>query len=429
MGARTALMALALVACTGTDDTGTNDTDTSSDTDVATACIDEGGACKLEGTYTEDLWLTADRPWLLRGAVQIGDDSSEVTLHIEAGTQIYGESASNSFLVITRGANIEADGTATAPIVFTSDQPEGQRARGDWGGIAINGYGLVNACADGSDPCEAEGEGGTGTYGGSDNTDSSGFLRYVVIQFGGTEISTDNEINGLGLQGCGSGTEIDHVQVHRNLDDGIEMWGGAPQLKHVLVTAPGDDGMDWDLGYQGKIQFALVEQAADLGNHGWETDTNEANHLATPASTPTISNVTLIGSEAIAEDNFGVVFRRGSSPKVSNLAVTGFSAGCLAIRDEATIAAFVGGEASLDHTVLACDAPFEDTDEAAIFEDGDDNAIVSDLMLDGYQPRNDSPLLDEGRAPNDPFFDEADYIGAFDGTTDWTAGWTTNAQN
>lgn len=420
------------------DTSGGDDTGDTTDTGGAD-CVEENGACILEGIYTESMTLTADKAWLLRGPVSIGDDSAAVTLTIEAGTTVYGESASNGFLVITRGAKIEAVGTASAPIVFTSDQPAGSRARGDWGGLALNGRAPINACADTTTVCEAEGEGGTGTYGGDDPTDSSGTLSYVVIQFGGTEISPDNEINGLGLQGVGSGTSIDHVQIHKNFDDGIEFWGGTVSVKHLVVTGAGDDGIDWDLGWQGNIQFAVVQQGTDLGNHGWETDSNEDDHTRTPVSSPTISNVTVLGAEAIAEDNFGIVLRRGSSPDLHNIAVAGFSAGCLAIRDQATFDAFASGAASIQHSALACSEAFEESEEETetgtedeVFEGGTGNVELDDLGLTdawnltapNFQPESGSSLLGAGAAPGDNWFDSADYIGAFDGSDDWTAGWT-----
>lgn len=415
-------------------ETDTNDTDTDEPDEVTDAapCEDEGGACVLSGSYTETMTLTADKPWLLRSVVTIGDDSSDVTLKIQPGTKIYGESATGGVLVISRGAKIHAEGTAENPITFTSDQPEGSRNRGDWGGVAINGRGVINACADGADPCEAEGEGGTGKYGGSDNADSSGVLKYVVIEYGGTEISPDNEINGLGLQGVGSGTVVDYVQIHRNLDDGIELWGGAVDVRHLVVTAPGDDGIDWDLGFQGTIQYAVVQQASDVGGHGMETDSNSDNHTATPRSTPIVANLTVIGDSAIAEDNFGLVTRTGSSPKVYNSAFAGFSAGCLAIRDQATYDSFEAGTASFEGVILACDEAFEaDGDESStegdIFGMADSNLIVPDLMLGGWVPATGSPLLGAGVAVSGGL-DATDYVGAF-GTEDWTAGWTVSSED
>lgn len=434
-----------LAACS--DKGGDSGTPTSSGTTPAddtggttnTDCVEENGACVLTGTYTTDLHLTADKPWLLRSAVIIGDDSANVTLTIDAGTKLYGESATGGFLVISRGAKIMAEGTASAPIVFSSDQLPGSRARGDWGGVAINGRAPINACTDGTTPCEAEGEGGTGKYGGDQAADNSGVMRYVRIEFGGTEISPDNEINGLGLQGVGTGTTLEYIQVHRNLDDGIEFWGGGVSVKHLVITAAGDDGIDWDLGWQGRIQHAVVQQASDAGNHGMETDNNEEDHLAQPTSAPIVSNLTLVGSAAIAEDNFGWVIRRGNSPQAHNVAITGFSLGCLAIRDQATFDAFAAGTSSISHSALACTHPYEEDPEEsetgtedAVFEGDTSNHLLDDLGLSDpsntsapdFQPKSSSALLGAGQAPSDSFFDTANYIGAFDGTNNWMSGWT-----
>ncbi len=428
-----------LAACKdkeNTDDSGGGDTS-------AAACVEENGACVLEGAILENTTLTADKAWLLRSAVSVGDDSSDVTLTIEAGTTIYGESATNGFLVVTRGAKINAVGTATAPVVFTSDQAVGSRARGDWGGVVLNGKGLLNACSDGASPCEAEGEGGTGVYGGDDNSDSSGTLKYVRIEFGGTEISPDNEINGLSLQGVGSGTTLEYIQVHRNLDDGIEFFGGAAQVKHLLITHPGDDAIDWDLGYQGKIQFAAVVQASDAGNHGMETDNNEDDNTASPVSSPWVSNLTLIGNEGIDDDNFGLVTRRGSSPKVYALAAAGFSAGCLAIRDQATFDFYATGAALITSSALACANPYEEDPEEdetgteeGVFEADASNQLLSDLGLTDaagatpdLRPSGSSALLGAGTTPSDSFFTSVDYVGAFDASTDWTDGWTSYDAN
>jgi hypothetical protein len=427
---RATVLGLTLIACSG-DNGGPDD----SGTQPTGACVEENGACVLQGDILEDMTLTADRSWLLRSAVRVGDDASPVTLTIEPGTTVYGESATGGFLVVTRGARIVAEGTSDAPIRFTSDQAEGSRARGDWGGLVLNGRARINACAANVDPCEAEGEGGTGKYGGSDDADDSGVLKYVVIEFGGTEISPDNEINGLGLQAVGSGTEIDYVQIHRNLDDGIEFWGGTVGVKHLVVTDAGDDLIDWDLGWRGKIQFAVVAQGSDAGNNGSESDNNESDHLADPTSNPMVSNVTFLGDAGIAEDNYAMLFRHGAAPRYHNVAAAGFSAGCLAIRDQATFDHFASGDAEIGNTILACAAPFEDSPdetetgtEEDVFGAGAGNQLLADLELDGWVPAAGSPLLGAGQAPDDAWFDAADFVGGV-GADDWTAGWTVNSTN
>ena len=261
MRAFTTLSLLSLLAgCAGGDDT-TDDTTGNDTGDTSVECAD--GVCVLSGTITEDLTLTADTAWLLRGGVFIGDDENETVLTVEAGTIVYGESSTDGMLVIRRNARMIAEGTADAPIVFTSSKAEGSRARGDWGGIVINGNAPINACAEDSEGCEAFGEGGTGWYGGSDADDDSGVLKYVRVEFAGTLVSPDNELNGIAFQGVGAGTEIDFVQVHMNADDGVEFFGGTVNARHMVLTGIGDDSLDWTDGWQGNAQFLVAQQYDD----------------------------------------------------------------------------------------------------------------------------------------------------------------------
>jgi hypothetical protein len=150
-----------------------------------------------------------------------------------------------------------------------------------------------------------------------------------------------------------------------------------------------------------------------------------------------MSNVTFVGSEQVAEENFAMVFRTGASPTLANIAATGFSAGCLALRDQATLDHFAASEASIGHTVLACGAPFEDgAEEQGVFDAGSGNAVVADLMLTSvslaspdWRPQAQSPLLGGGQAPSDPWFEAASFVGAFDASDDWTEGWISTPQN
>lgn len=430
------LMLVALGGCGAKDE---DPTDTAAPSNAA--CVDGVGV--LSGEYTEDLTLTADCSWLLSGGVFIGDDTNEAVLTIEPGTTIYGESATNGLMVIRRGSKIMAEGTAAAPIVFTSDQPEGSRSRGNWGGLVLNGRAPLNACADDIADCEAEGEGGVGKYGGSDPADSSGVLKYVRVEFGGTEISADNEVNGIGFAGVGSGTTVDYVQVHANLDDGVEFWGGNVTVKHLVVSCVGDDGIDWDLGWQGSIQHALVAQCDDAGGSGIEADGNEADHSSTPYSLPTLSNITLVGSEAIPEDNFGITLRRGTGAHIWNTIVTGFPAGCLALRDDVTYSHFDNGDLEFAHTILGCDVSFEGDDaddlmqEEEVFSAGVGNLETDPQLTDtsvsadpDFRPASTSPAAGAGVTPSGSFFDSVDYIGAFQpGGSDWTDGWTNFSTN
>jgi hypothetical protein len=397
----------------------------------------EGDVCRVSGTLTEDVTFTKDKQWVLRGGVFVGNDVDRTILTVEPGTKIFGESASLSFLVVTRGSQLIADGTKDEPIIFTSSKTPGSRARGDWGGLIINGRAPINSCASGV--CEAEGEGGTGTYGGDDASDNSGTLRYVRVEFAGSLISPDNELNGIGFQGVGSGTTVDYVQVHMNKDDGVEFFGGTVNFKHVLTTGIGDDNLDWTDGWRGKGQFFLAKQYDDNGDNGIEADNNSDDNAREPRSMPTLSNITILGVPNGAGSDVGVLLREGTGVDLSNLVVTGFNEGCLDIDNEET---FTAGELKIDNSVVYCSAlnsaafdfisdeedftpPFTVEEFFMTMNTGN---VVTNPMIDGFMPSVGSPLLAGGAAPSDSFFDDVDFIGAM-GDEDWTAGWTTEEPN
>jgi hypothetical protein len=436
-----------LAGCAGGDDT-TDDTTGNDTGDTTVECAD--GVCVLSGTITEDLTLTADNAWLLRGGVFIGDDENETVLTIEPGTTIYGESSTDGMLVIRRNSKIMAEGTAEAPIVMTSSKAEGSRARGDWGGLIINGNAPINACTEDVDGCQAFGEGGTGWYGGDDAGDDSGVLKYVRVEFAGTLISPDNELNGIAFQGVGSGTEIDYVQVHMNADDGVEFYGGTAQAKHILVTGAGDDSLDWTDGWQGKAQFVILQQYADASDNGIEADNNGDNNDATPRSMPMISNITIIGSPDSSASDMGMLIREGTAAKLSNVVVTSFNDSCLDIDHTATFNQITANDLTIKNSRLDCVQNFEQN-EQDFNDDGTDDTDPVDISTwfsgettnsvgaadledalnqtaPNFAPKSASALLGAGAAPTDAFFDTADFIGAV-GNDDWTAGWTTAAAN
>ena len=303
------LSLLGLLACGDADNS--DDIDTNIDSDSQTDC----DPCILQGTYIDDLTLTADKAYILRGGVFIGDDETETVLTIEPGTKIYGESATDGMLIIRRGSKIMAEGTADAPIVMTSSKNPGSRARGDWGGLIINGRAPINACDDdaGTEACEAYGEGATGWYGGNQADDNSGVLKYVRIEFAGTLVSPDNELNGIAFQGVGSNTVVDHVQVHMNADDGIEFFGGTVDVKHIVVTGVGDDSLDWTDGWAGSAQYVILHQHDDNGDNGIEADNNGENNDASPRSMPVLSNFTIIGSPESDASDLGILVREGTA--------------------------------------------------------------------------------------------------------------------
>src|SRR5688572_30043390 len=267
-----------------------------------------------------ETWTSANY-YVLRGAVFVRSGS---TLNIGAGTRVIGESGSTGTLIVERGGRLNAVGTAEAPIVFTSDQPIGQRGRGDWGGLIINGRARVNFGTG-----EAAGEGDTGTYGGTDDNDNSGILRYVRVEFGGIEFSPDNELNGIAFQAVGRGTQVDHVQSHLSRDDAMEWFGGSVDGKYLVMSGAADDSVDWTFGWNGRLQYVAVLQRGDDADNAIEADNNEFSNNVTPRSNPQIYNITICGDPAGigSEVQRGANLRRGTAFTIRNFLITGMRQG------------------------------------------------------------------------------------------------------
>ena len=212
-----------------------------------------GQVIQVSGDITENtIWYSAAK-YMLSGFVYVKNNAE---LTIQPGTIIKGVSGTKAALIIERGSKILAQGTSSAPIVFTSDKPKGERASGDWGGLVLCGKATTNKHDNGAGVGVAEGGIGS-NYGGTDDADNSGILQYVRIEFPGIPLtSTQNsEINGLTLYSVGSGTTIDHIQVSYSGDDSYEWFGGTVNCKYLVAMRSLDDVFDTDNGYRGKLQF------------------------------------------------------------------------------------------------------------------------------------------------------------------------------
>ena len=252
------------------------------------------------GSGTGTTTWTSDRNYLLDGFVFVNDGQ---TLTIEAGTVIRaktGQGENASALIVARGGKIKALGSSVNPIIFTceGDDLEGSVptfSKGLWGGVIILGNAPLN-----NEFSEAHVEGipftePRGVYGGPDEEDDSGILRYVSIRHGGTNIGSENEINGLTLGGVGNTTIIEYVEVIANKDDGIEFFGGTVDCKYIVSAFNGDDAFDYDLGYHGRGQFWLGIQDPAEGDLLIEGSGGLDPELGQPNSIPMIYNCTLIG--------------------------------------------------------------------------------------------------------------------------------------
>jgi len=266
---------------------------------------------QLSGNITENLTLDATSDWLLSGGVFV---NAGVTLTIEAGTTVKtADDGTVPFLSVSQGGMINACGTATDPIVFTpvSATP----AAGDWGGIILNGYAPINTGA------TAEGEGGTGIYGGTNSSDNSGTLCYVRVEYGGKLLSTDNELNGFSFNGVGSATTLHHLQAYKGNDDGFEFFGGNAILNYAVSTGNGDDSFDWTHGWSGSGENWIVIQDPSTGDRAIEADNNGSNNAASPMSTPTISKISITG-RGIAAAKDAIKLREGTAGNLSNIWIT-----------------------------------------------------------------------------------------------------------
>ncbi|MFK7931532.1 MAG: hypothetical protein AB8H79_25355 [Myxococcota bacterium] len=441
----TALMIPALAfgfsACD--DDDGT-DVDTGID-DLAlpSGVTCAGEVCTLAGTLSEDFTLDAATTWLVSGAFFVGDDDGACpTLTIEAGTSVYGLTGQRSFIAVQRCASIEANGTKDAPILLTSDGVS--RDVGDWGGLVINGKGKNNLCTDPND-CNIEGEGNSGFYGGNDDADSSGTLNYVVVTHAGDNVTAEDQLNGIAFQAVGSGTEVDYIQVHRNQDDGIEFFGGAVNVKHVVLTGIHDDSIDWTGGWRGKLQHAVVHQWDDGGDRGIEADNNSDAMNATPRSKPIISHVTLIGSKNAPEASDGMKLRVGTGVNMHSMLVVNFADDCIDVDDAATFSnglntdGSLNGEFQIWNSLIAdCKNEFggQKEGEPLATEDwystlsvgneigtGSATDYVGSIDLSSPDWASKGDATSGGGAPSESWFDAGAHRGGVAPGSDWTAGW------
>jgi hypothetical protein len=389
---------------------------------------------------SDTVWETGRR-YILEDLIYV----ENAHLTIQPGTIIEGQRG--SALVVTRDSQLLSRGTREQPVIFTSHRPEGKRQRGDWGGIVLLGKAPVNemdARIEGIPEDDLRGR-----FGGSDREHSCGVLQYTRIEFAGFEVYRNNELNGLTLGGCGSNTLVDHVQVHRALDDGIEMFGGTVNLKHILITGAADDSIDWDWGWKGKVQFAVIQQYGDVGDNGFEGDSNGSNHNAVPRSEPTFYNVTMHGSGRAAKQHRAILLREGSGGHFHNMIIDSYAIEALDTRDE--VASLVSmGKLGFSHNLLANTGGLakgpgseESEDDDYGFREGEwlhqagqQQSTLMESALHSSASHETSPHFrarglvrnkPATRPPQSEFFDEsADYLGAINPRTSrtWIEGWT-----
>ncbi|MFT4061394.1 MAG: hypothetical protein QM642_03445 [Edaphocola sp.] len=428
---------------------------------------------EISGDIAVDRTFDADSVYVLKGFVYVTDAA---TLTIEPGTIIKGDKATKGTLIITRGAKIDAEGTASKPIIFTSLQDAGARDEGDWGGVIILGKAPINPSGG-----EAKIEGGlTATdasneskyiyYGGTDASDNSGILKYVRIEFAGIAFSADNEINGLTMGGVGNGTTISYVEAYRSGDDAFEWFGGTVNCDHLIAAYTWDDDFDTDFGFSGNVQFGValrVKTIADQSSsNGFESDNDANGSTNTPQTAAVFSNMSIVGpgqgatgaaTGASALYANGAQIRRNSTQSIHNSIIIGWPVG-LYIDDTkgtATSDNITAGTLQFANNILAGNTvqlkASSSTFDIATWVSGSNNQLLDSVQAVGladpykfsttisstqagtpsFLLASGSPALTGASFTGLPsFFTAVSYIGAFDGSNDWTAGWATwDAEN
>ncbi len=422
---------------------------------LSTAVFSNTWTDTLTGSITGNVTLQNTKRYLLLGTVFV---KSGGTLNIPAGTQIFGDKTSKASLVIERGGTINANGSAGAPVIFTSAQPVGSRSAGDWGGVIILGRARINT-ASGADTAAIEGISPSVYYGGTNDADNSGTFRYVRIEYSGIALSPNNEINGLTMGGVGSSTTIEYVMVAYNGDDSFEWFGGTVNCKYLISYFPVDDEFDTDFGFRGKLQFLLgvrKPSIADVsGSTCFESDNNNGPNFNNPRTTPIFSNVTSIGPKQYDTSTINPNFtraghlRRNSLISIANSVIIGWPVGmfydgsgttCAVQNDTSRVKANVlaGCYTVAGSTNAGCsfDALAYTNGNNSVFA-GITGALLSNpyngVATGNYSPANffpsaGSPALSGANFTlpgyTDPFFTATTYRGAFDVNSTWANGWT-----
>ncbi|MDO6427514.1 hypothetical protein Q4489_10835 [Thalassotalea sp. 1_MG-2023] len=496
--------ALALVGCGGdieitptvndnsttTDNSvnNSNNTDNGGQQDVVECASYESDAGTVEGTFdgkdclyndsfaSKNISITANITFdeLPDGGVHVFEDALLIgkdgrtsegfvvptngpTMTVKPGATLAFKSG-EAIVRIARGAKIQAVGTAEKPITFTSafaydrHDLEGKGPEfSDWGGILINGNGITNHCTNAqraADTCSQEFEGVTTFFGGNDNTDGSGNIKFAKIWYAGSGPKVGGEpgedLNSLTLNAVGSGSSFDYIHIHQGYDDGIEFFGGAANIKHIVVTDTQDDAIDIDAGWQGNAQFLYIEHGtvttrngatAFMGNNGFETDGEQnggADYSEAPASFPTIANVTVVTTDgssvrdeklsqaikfddAIKSNYYNALFVKRENPNGSE---------CI---EFTTDGLKNSAEIMFNNSVMACASEFKDatqmpagkTVEAWYENDGSNIRVAADadvLSESGFATNTSSTAItidaNDLSGLDSSFFDTVNYIGA-----------------
>lgn len=366
-----------------------------------TSCEDNNGAdtpeieTELSGRVTEDLTLVSGNTYTLTSSLQV---VAPATLTIEPGVTIISQNNGNiNYILIEQGAKIMAEGTADNPIVMTAEN----KAAGAWGGLHICGYAHTNSGE------STTSEIGGAPYGGNNDSDNSGVLRYIRIEYSGLALDSEHEANGISLYGVGNGTDISYIQIVDGSDDGIEFFGGSANIDHCIVENCTDDSFDWTEGWNGTAEYIIAYQSVDECDCLMECDNNGDNNDATPVAHPTIRYATFIGNDN-ADNKRGLRFREGTQVTLEYALVCG-KPNPVTLETAQTVASFDNGTSSITNTVLS-----------AALENEEGTGYNNDNFLAGTGNSVDADLAS---VFSDKYIGKVGQSGAVSADDDWTA-WT-----
>lgn len=364
----------------------------------------------LDSDITENVTLETGKTYTLNGGVHV---KSGATLTIQPGVTIVAQHDETvDYILIEQGAKIDAQGTAAQPIVMTSEKKEA----GAWGGLHICGYAHTN---NGSGKSEI----GNAPYGGNNDADNSGTLKYIRLEYTGYAFDEEHEANGVSFYGVGNGTTVEHLQAYQGSDDGFEFFGGSVNVKYMVVTSCSDDSFDWTEGWNGKAQFLVAYQEGE-SSLGYacdclmECDNNGTNNAATPVAHPTIANATLIGNGGDAQ---GVRLRAGTQVELYNTIITG-KGKPLTVETNETENALKDGTSKLEYVAISGEL----SSKQGIYTNADFAQAAGNLTNQEFSWTGKYVgTLDRGKDLSaDSFFTKTDYKGAVKSGDDWTSGWT-----
>ena len=364
----------------------------------------------LDSDITENVTLETGKTYTLNGGVHV---KSGATLTIQPGVTIVAQHDETvDYILIEQGAKIDAQGTAAQPIVMTSEKKEA----GAWGGLHICGYAHTN---NGSGKSEI----GNAPYGGNNDADNSGTLKYIRLEYTGYAFDEEHEANGVSFYGVGNGTTVEHLQAYQGSDDGFEFFGGSVDVKYMVVTSCSDDSFDWTEGWNGKAQFLVAYQEGE-SSLGYacdclmECDNNGTNNAATPVAHPTIANATLIGNGGDAQ---GVRLRAGTQVELYNTIITG-KGKPLTVETNETENALKDGTSKLEYVAISGEL----SSKQGIYTNADFAQATGNLTNQEFSWTGKYVgTLDGGKDLSaDSFFTKTDYKGAVKSGDDWTSGWT-----